>query len=480
MTVSDKNRNEYVYSTINKEEIVTDKISSTQRTLIVPTIGIRHLQLFLQFLLAFIAFASRVSISVAIVAMTDPSASSNPTIPTYPDWKERNLILSSFFWGYLLTQAFAGWAANRYGPKWFLIGTFTIQSILGGLTPFAAAYLGPKGVVGIRVIQGLCQGFIYPSLAHALSQWAPAEERSRLGTIVYAAGSCGTVFGLFITGYISASSYGWPMVFYLFGTLGMAWCICMYLFGYNGPADHPTISEVEKIYIEESLGHTDEHKKRSTPWKEIFTSWQVWALFITQTGNNYCFWTLLNQIPAYMNYVMQFDIKSNSLLSSLPYLALWVLSFVVGFLSDAIINNGILSRTTSRKVFNTIGLFVPACALIILGYTRSDQTTQAVILLIVAVGANAAAYCGWSVNHIDLTPNHAGTLMGVLNGASQIASISSPMVVQLLVTNESDPLQWRMVFFITAGICIVAASCFAILGSAEVQPWNDKSEEQKV
>lgn len=52
-----------------------------------------------------------------------------------------------------------------------------------------------------------------------------------------------------------------------------------------------------------------------TPWKAILTSLPVWGLFATQTGNNYCFWTLLTQIPSYMNYVMHFDIKSVSLMT---------------------------------------------------------------------------------------------------------------------------------------------------------------------
>lgn len=57
---------------------------------------------------------------------------------------------------------------------------------LGLLTPYTAANFGPKGMMLNRAIQGFCQGFIYPSLTQLLSQWVPAEERSRLGTIVYA------------------------------------------------------------------------------------------------------------------------------------------------------------------------------------------------------------------------------------------------------------------------------------------------------
>lgn len=47
----------------------------------VPLIGVRHWQILLLFIMIFTAFGFRVTLSVAIVAMTDPKANSNPDIP---------------------------------------------------------------------------------------------------------------------------------------------------------------------------------------------------------------------------------------------------------------------------------------------------------------------------------------------------------------------------------------------------------------
>lgn len=43
--------------------------------------GVRHTQVILLFVMLVIAYGMRVNLSVAIVAMTDPEASSNPDIP---------------------------------------------------------------------------------------------------------------------------------------------------------------------------------------------------------------------------------------------------------------------------------------------------------------------------------------------------------------------------------------------------------------
>lgn len=47
----------------------------------VPLFGVRHLQVLLLFCMVFLALGSNVSLSVAIVAMTDSLASSNPKVP---------------------------------------------------------------------------------------------------------------------------------------------------------------------------------------------------------------------------------------------------------------------------------------------------------------------------------------------------------------------------------------------------------------
>lgn len=81
------------------------------------------------------------------------------------------------------------------------------------------------------------------------------------------------------------------------------------------------------------------------------------------------------------------------------------------------------------------GLLIPACALIALGYTKTSQASQAVTLLIIAVGFNAACFSGFAVNHMDLSPNHAGSIMGLVNGLSQITGVVAPLVVQILVAD---------------------------------------------
>jgi cyanate permease len=75
-------------------------------------------------------------------------------------------------------------------------------------------------------------------------------------------------------------------------------------------------------------------------------------------------------------------------------------------------------------------------ALLGLTFINTEDSTAAVTLLTVSVGLNAAIYLGFQLNHIDLSPNYAGTMMGITNCLANIMSIIAPMLVGLIVTNE--------------------------------------------
>lgn len=82
------------------------------------------------------------------------------------------------------------------------------------------------------------------------------------------------------------------------------------------------------------------------------------------------------------------------------------------------------------------GHWVPAATLIALGYVTAENPDLAVTLLTIAVGFNAATFVGFQVNHIDLAPKHAGTMMGITNCAANILSIIAPIMVGYIVTDD--------------------------------------------
>lgn len=48
---------------------------------------------------------------------------------------------------------------------------------------------------------------------------------------------------------------GWESVFYITGIIGLLWNVCWTYLIYDSPRTHPTITEKELKYIENSLGN---------------------------------------------------------------------------------------------------------------------------------------------------------------------------------------------------------------------------------
>ncbi|PZC74361.1 hypothetical protein B5X24_HaOG207924 [Helicoverpa armigera] len=442
-------------------------------------LGMRHLMALIMFLATTVSYATRVSMSVGIVAMTSNNSYGYPVF----DWPRsiQDTILSSFFWGYIVLQIPAGYLAGRFGGKYLMLVSMATTGVVNLLLPIAAIKGDYMAVCACRIVMGVAQGLLYPSLHGVLGHWVPVSERSRLGTFVYAGAQLGTIIELMTSGALSASRFGWPSVFYVAGITCIVWSIVWLIVGDSTPASSRWISKKERKYIEMNSGSNElGHGKMPTPWLSILTSLPFWAILLAHSGQNLGFWTLLTELPSYMNHVLNVDIKQNGQLSALPYIAMWLLSFFFSWLADFLVNRNIIRLVTSRRIFNTIAQWGPAVALLGLSYLPAGNLSLAVIILTVTVGLNGAHYVGFMLSHIDLSPNHASTMMGFTNGIGAIFSILAPLTVSFVVEDETSADDWRKVFFISVAFYFLANLFYLLFISADVQEWNDPKPSKPI
>lgn len=102
------------------------------------------------------------------------------------DWSEslQGVILSSFYWGYIVTHVPGGMLVEKFGGKLTFLAGIAFSTILTCLTPLSITWGGPTLLIINRVVMGLCQGFIYASVFGLLSVWIPLRERTTLGVFV--------------------------------------------------------------------------------------------------------------------------------------------------------------------------------------------------------------------------------------------------------------------------------------------------------
>lgn len=105
------------------------------------------------------------------------------------EWSEKlqGIILSSFYWGYIITHIPGGMLVEKLGGKTTFLAGMIVTSLLTLLTPFSIK-LDPVGAVYLivlRVMLGLSQGFVYASVHGLMAAWIPLKERTRGAAVIF-------------------------------------------------------------------------------------------------------------------------------------------------------------------------------------------------------------------------------------------------------------------------------------------------------
>ncbi|KAJ9581818.1 hypothetical protein L9F63_003887 [Diploptera punctata] len=387
------------------------------------------------------------------------------------DWNEsqQGLILSSYYWGYIISQFPAGRVAEIFSAKWVIFVAVAINIIGTLITPVVAENIVILLIV--RCIEGIGGGFSFPAMHVLLSRWAPVEERSIMSSVVYAGGALGTVLSMLFSGLIS-DWMNWQAVFYIMGGLPLLWCLLWVWLVQDDTNKQQYITEQERTFILKSLGQS-QHKV-PVPWKEVWTSVPFLVIINTHFCNNVCWYFLLTELPKYMNQILHLNLKmqiDNALLSSLPYLTLWMFSLILSKCVDYGRLRGTITTTGARKISTFIATAIPGACLLAVNLTDGDSTLVAGLMAI-AVTAMGAMFSGVLTNHIDIASHFAGTLVGITNTFATIPGILIPIVVGEVTHVEQSAERWGIIFYAIIAVLVFELVVYLLLGSGEEQPWN--------
>jgi MFS transporter, ACS family, solute carrier family 17 (sodium-dependent inorganic phosphate cotransporter), other len=186
------------------------------------------------------------------------------------------------------------------------------------------------------------------------------------------------------------------------------------------------------------LGSSTSKKRPSyVPWKDILTARCVWAIILVHGASVFGYFLVVNQLPGYMKEILKYDIKSNGLLSSLPYFGKYTMSVCASHFADHLRSTGKISTTVARKGFTTFAVAPPGIMFILLIFFGYDKV-WAVTIFTIALTLNGAVTAGYLGNGLDIGPNFSGTIFGMANTLSSLGGfISAWMVGQLTENNVS-------------------------------------------
>ncbi|XP_026315265.1 ascorbate transporter, chloroplastic-like [Hyposmocoma kahamanoa] len=161
----------------------------------------------------------------------------------------QEMVLGSFFLGYMIMMSPMGLICQRWGGKLPLQIGLTVSGVIAFLTPWLAAWGGWKAVCASRIATGLAQAGTYPGTNTLVAKWVPLSERGRLGTYVYIGSMIGAVLAFQLGGFLAESPLDWPSTFWVTGGLCITMAILMTVFGAASPQQHKSITDLERNFI---------------------------------------------------------------------------------------------------------------------------------------------------------------------------------------------------------------------------------------
>jgi len=93
----------------------------------------------------------------------------------------------------------------------------------------------------------------------------------------------------------------------------------------------------------------------------------------------------MSQTPSYLREVLKFDIESNGLVSSIPYIACAFFMTIFSILSDKLLASKLVSNQNGTRIFVGIGTIIPAIIIFGLSYVTCQHVIIGVVLLSLGV-----------------------------------------------------------------------------------------------
>lgn len=398
--------------------------------------------IFLLFCISFINFLDRVSFSygIAIIAK-DFSFSAS----------QEGLLLSAFGIGYIFSTFFGGILVDKLGAK----KTLSVGVIFWSLTIVCIGLSTSWTMFFIfRILFGVAEGPLYPSITKAIANWLPEKERARAFTFSLISVPLSLGFGGVLVDFIM-NVVGWRWCFIVLALLTLAWLPLWLIFFSNKPNEsaHITSQELEYLHQPVHIESCTHHQKH--PWKVLLTNPTLLSNYFGFFVFSFYLYFFMNWLPSYFLKAQHMEFKSLGVYCLFPWLTAAFLIFIFGTLSDKIFNHSYNLRHARSYLIIISQLLA---GIFVLGVCFSKSFTGMITCMCLTIGFAMAAILPFFSVNIDIAKERSGTAIGLMSCLGSVAGIISPGISGFLLDWTGS---FNTMFFFMSGLAVT--SCLVSL-----------------
>jgi MFS family permease len=389
----------------------------------------RYTLLRLTFALSIITYVDRVCISTAA-----PDIRSALGLST----SQMGWVFSVFVFAYAAFEVPTGWLGDILGPRKVLTRIVLWWSAFTVGTGMVWNY---ASLLVARFLFGAGEAGAFPNMSRSLSRWFPVRERGTAHGVIFMGSRLGGAITPLLVGPIIAFA-GWRQAFWIFGVLGILWCVFWWKWFRDDPAHHPGVSPEELQLIQEG-GPARELKLSISS----LLNWNLLWICLMYFCFGYCLYFYLTWLPTYLRDGRGFSSTRMNEIHTVVLLSAAGASILGGRLTD------FLTRRHGLRIGRAVGAIampLSGLALAIAALAESGAIAAAALVLAAAAG-DLCLSPSWAMCH-DIGADGAGTVTGCMNTFGNIGGSLSPLVVGYAVQWWGS---WSIPLLIAAGVALL-------------------------
>jgi MFS family permease len=437
--------------------------------------------------------------------------------------RQLGMLFTAFAFAYAIFEVPTGWLGDVFGPRKTLIRIVLWWSVFTALTgaihptPFWPG-LGFLLLLGVRFFFGVGEAGAFPNISCAFARWFPFSERGSAQGAVWMAGRlAGGLSPLAVLALVYAvvtpdgeRIVYWRHIFWVFGVIGVAWCITFWGWFRDRPEDHPWVNASERALIrgerpgvaplsvemeaarrtpspssdvKASPGEvvagpsvvgvreepprreekpiepmTHEHSHHNVPWGRLLTNLNLWVLCLMYFGAAYGWYFNITWMPKYLGeeYGVMTEtvgVWRMSLLAGAPLLLGSLACLVGGLLTDSFIRvTG--NRKWGRRLFGAVGHGV--CALCyFLSLTAHSPWLFVLFVALAAFWNDLTMGAAWA-SCIDIGGRYSGIVSGCMNTIGNLGGAMAGITTGMILDLFGKETGWTINFISFGSVYVMA------------------------
>ncbi|KAH7695714.1 Protein F56A4.12 [Aphelenchoides avenae] len=324
--------------------------------------------------------------------------------------------------------------------------------------------------------QGLAQGITFPAFPAIAAEWSPIQNSGLYVAVLTCHLQLGPLVMMPLAGEMCSSSLGWPALYYLMGGMTAVAIAILFFFHEDYPRDHRWVNKKELALIELGKESTQNSsgEKPQVPYKSIFTDVVVWGILVEYYGGMIALLIFMLFGPVYLYDVLGLEVSSTGFIAALPYLISVFVKFSAGPLSDAL---NCISQKARVKVFGALSQFTMAGCFIALALLPKEEKTWIQVFFTAASVLNALNTVGVDKSCQLTCCQYGYVVQSVVTLSNAAITLLIPLLVGLMAPDNTVQ-QWSHIFWLIAGIVIIAEVVFVLTAEADPRPWTNTTHNK--